>query len=35
MHICGKRLYDLLNKIGFVRVSGSEEEAKAAQILLD
>lgn len=35
MQICGKRLYDLLNKIGFVRVSGSEEEAKAAQILLD
>ena len=35
MQICGKRLYDLLNKIGSVRVSGSEEEAKAAQILLD
>lgn len=35
MTICGKREYDLLNKIGFIRVSGSEEEMKAAQILAD
>lgn len=35
MSICGKREYDLLNKIGFIRVSGSEEELKAANILAD
>lgn len=33
MSICGKREFDLLNKIGFIRVSGSEEELKAAHIL--
>ena len=35
MKICGKREYELLKKIGFVRVSGSAEEEKAARILLD
>ena len=33
MSICGKREFDLLNKIGFIRVSGSDEELKAANIL--
>lgn len=35
MSICGKREFELLNKIGFIRVSGSEEELKAANILAD
>lgn len=35
MTICGNREFALLKKIGFVRVSGSQEEKKAAQILLD
>lgn len=33
--INGNREFDLLKKIGFIRTSGSEEELKAAQILLD
>ena len=33
--IDGNREFDLLKKIGFIRTSGSEEELKAAQILLD
>ena len=32
MTICGNREFALLKKIGFVRVSGSQEEKKAAQI---
>lgn len=35
MGICGKREFDLLNKIGFIRTSGSQEELKAANILAD
>lgn len=35
MEISGKREFDLLNKIGFVRMGGSREEAKAAGILMD
>ncbi len=35
MTINGKRQYELLNKIGFIRVSGSEDELKAAHILMD
>lgn len=35
MGICGKREFDLLNKIGFIRASGSQEELKAANILAD
>ena len=35
MEICGKREYDLLNKIGFVRMGGTAEELKAGQILID
>ena len=35
MEINGKRELELLNKIGFVRMAGSPEEAKAAQILMD
>ena len=35
MKICGKREYDLLNKMGFVRMGGTEEELKAAHILMD
>lgn len=31
----GEREFDLLKKIGFIRTSGSEEELKAAHILLD
>lgn len=33
MEICGKREMELLQKIGFTRVAGSEEEKKAAEIL--
>ena len=33
MEINGKRAFDLLNKIGFIRLAGSDEEMKAAQIL--
>lgn len=33
MEICGQREMDLLKKIGFTRVAGSEEEYKAAEIL--
>lgn len=33
--ICGKREFDLLNKIGFVRMGGTDEEMKAAKILMD
>ena len=33
--INGNREFDLLKRIGFVRTSGSAEELKAAQILLD
>ena len=35
MGVCGKREFELLNKIGFVRYGGSEEELKAANMLLD
>ncbi len=35
MKVCGKRELDLLNKIGFVRMGGTEEELKAANILMD
>ena len=35
MDNCGKREYALLEKIGFVRVSGSEEEKKAAGMLME
>ena len=35
MGICGKKEFDLLNKIGFIRTSGSQEELKAANILAD
>ncbi len=35
MKISGKREFDLLNKIGFVRMGGTEEELKAAHILMD
>ncbi len=31
----GKRQFELLNRIGFVRVSGTPEELKAANILMD
>lgn len=31
----GKRMYDFLSKIGFVRTGGSSEELKAAQLILD
>ncbi len=33
MEICGKREFELLQKIGFTRIAGSPEEEKAAQIL--
>ncbi len=33
MEICGKREFELLQKIGFTRVAGSAEELKAAEIL--
>ena len=33
MSINGQKEFELLNKIGFIRVSGSEEELKAAHIL--
>lgn len=33
MEICGKREFELLQKIGFTRVAGSAEEMKAAEIL--
>lgn len=33
MEICGKREWELLEKIGFTRIAGSPEEEKAAQIL--
>lgn len=35
MSINSQREFELLNKIGFIRTSGSEEELKAANILLD
>ena len=35
MDNCGKREYALLEKIGFVRVSGSDEEKKAAEMIID
>lgn len=35
MKIQGQREFDLLKKIGFVRTSGSDEELKAANILMD
>lgn len=35
MKVCGNREFDLLKKIGFVRVSGSAEEERAANILLE
>lgn len=35
MKFDGNREFDLLNKIGFVRTSGSSEEKKAAEILLE
>ena len=35
MSICGQREFDLLKKIGFVCVSGREEELKAAHSLAD
>lgn len=33
MEICGKREWELLEKIGFTRIAGSPEEEKATQIL--
>ena len=33
MEICGKREWELLEKIGFTRIAGSPEEEKSAQIL--
>ena len=33
MEICGKREWELLEKIGFTRIAGSPEEEKAARIL--
>ncbi len=33
MEICGKREFELLQKIGFTRVAGSGEELRAAEIL--
>ncbi len=35
MAVCGKRQYDLLEKMGFVRISGTAEEDRAAHILMD
>ncbi|MBQ3008747.1 MAG: M28 family peptidase [Oscillospiraceae bacterium] len=35
MKICGKREFDLLNKIGFVRMGGTDEEMQAAKILME
>ena len=35
MAVCGKRQFELLEKMGFVRISGTPEESKAAQILID
>ena len=35
MKICGKREFELLNKIGFVRMGGTAEEMKAAKILME
>ncbi len=35
MAVCGKREYALLEKMGFVRMSGTAEERRAAQILID
>ena len=35
MSICGNRAFELLQKIGFIRCSGTDEELKAAHILLD
>ena len=29
----GQRMYDLVDKMAFVRLSGTEEEVRAAQIL--
>lgn len=33
MYVNGERAFDLLKRIGFTRVGGSEEECRAAQIL--
>jgi len=33
--VCGKREFDLLNKINFIRTCGTEEEKQAAQILAE
>ena len=35
MEINGKRAFELLEKIGYVRVSGTEEEKRAAETLLE
>ena len=35
MYADGKRMYDLVSRMGFVRVSGSPEEEKAAAILME
>lgn len=35
MDISGQREFDLLNKIGFVRYGGSNEELKAANLIID
>ena len=35
MGVCGKREFELLEKIGFVRYGGSPEELKAANMLID
>ncbi|WP_053984588.1 M28 family metallopeptidase [Niameybacter massiliensis] len=35
MSICGNRAFELLQKIGFIRCSGTDEELKAAHILLN
>lgn len=35
MGVCGKREFELLEKIGFVRYGGSAEELKAANMLID
>ncbi len=35
MEISGKREFDLLKKIGFVRMAGTEQEKQAAEILME
>ena len=35
MPINGKRAYELLDRIGFIRTSGSDQEKEASQILMD